>query len=75
MNKIVREYYPVSSLPDDLRVGLDPKNSARVIVEERAPLSEQTNRLLELLDSARRSPPLDDDPVGRIRKLRDEWDD
>jgi hypothetical protein len=74
MNKIVREHYPVTSLPDDLREGLDPRSSVRVVIEENQPLSKQRERLLELLESARHSPPLDDDPVGRIRKLRDEWE-
>jgi hypothetical protein len=75
MNKIVREHYPVTSLPEDLREGLDPKSSVRVVIEESAPPPGQKKKLLELLESARQSPPLDNDPVGRIRKLRDEWDD
>lgn len=75
MNKIVRDHYPVSSLPADLREGLDPKNSVRIVIEETAPLSAQTHLLLELLDRARRCEPIGDDPVARIRKLRDEWDD
>ena len=76
MNKIVREHYPVSSLPQDLREGLDPKDSVRVIIEESAPYSEEQKKtLLELMELARLAQPLDDDPVGRVRKLRDEWDD
>lgn len=74
MNKIVRESYPVSSLPDDLRVGLDPHGSVRVIVEERPAVSDQGQRLIQLLNQARQAQPLGDDPVSRIRKLRDEWD-
>ena len=76
MNKIVREHYPVSSLPQDLRQGLDPEDSVRVIIEESAPHPEQQKKeLRELMALARLAQPLDDDPVGRIRKLRDEWDD
>ena len=75
MNKIVREHYPVASLPQDLREGLDPKISVRVIIEDNTPLPEQKNKLLALMESARQSQPLDNDPVERIRKLRDEWDD
>ena len=75
MNKIVREHYPASRLPEDLREGLDPRSSVRVVIEESRSLSGQRELLTELLSSARRAPPLDDDPVGRIRKLRDEWDD
>jgi hypothetical protein len=63
------------SLPEDLREGLDPASSVRVVIEENESATKQKEKLLELLDSARHSLPLDDDPVGRIRKLRDEWDD
>jgi hypothetical protein len=75
MNKIVREHYPVKALPEDLREGLDPKGNVRVVIEEDIPPVAQQKKLLELLENARQSAPLDDDPVGRIRKLRDEWDD
>jgi hypothetical protein len=75
MNKIVREHYPVNALPEDLREGLDPKGNVRVVIEENTPSVGQKKKLLELLESARQLSPLDDDPVGRIRKLRDEWDD
>ncbi|PYE47036.1 hypothetical protein DFI02_1011189 [Rhizobium sp. PP-F2F-G20b] len=34
MNKIVREYYPVSSLPDDLKGGLDEGALVRIVIEE-----------------------------------------
>jgi hypothetical protein len=75
MNKIVREHYPVASLPEDLREGLDPKSSVRVVIEANERDSTQKAKLLEALNTARQSSPLDNDPVGRIRKLRDEWDD
>ena len=35
MNKIVRDHYPVSQLPDDLRVGLDENATVRIVIEER----------------------------------------
>lgn len=75
MNKIVRERYPVASLPQDLQEGLDPKASVRVIIESTPAPEQQKKRLLELMELARQAKPLDNDPVGRIRKLRDEWDD
>ncbi|SER83255.1 hypothetical protein [Rhizobium sp. NFR03] len=34
MNKIVREFYPVSSLPDDLKAGLDEDALVRIVIEE-----------------------------------------
>jgi hypothetical protein len=36
MNKIVRERYPVSKLPEDLREGLDLKGTAVVTVTQEA---------------------------------------
>ena len=74
MNKIVREQYPVASLPQDLREGLDPKESVRVIIESAPAPEQQKKKLVELMQRARQSEPLDNDSVGRIRKLRDEWD-
>ena len=38
MNRIVREHYPASKLPDDLRKGIDPDRSVTVtVVEEEVP--------------------------------------
>jgi hypothetical protein len=38
MNKIVKEHYPASKLPEDLRAGVDPAATVTVtIVEEEAP--------------------------------------
>jgi hypothetical protein len=75
MNKIVREHYPVSSLPDDLREGLRPDSKVRVVIEEIAPVSEHSQTLRELIANARHLMPIGDDSVERIRKLRNEWDD
>ncbi len=33
MNKIVREHYPVSKLPEDLREGLKPDEEVRITIE------------------------------------------
>lgn len=33
MNKIVREHYPVDRLPEDLREGLEPGATVRVVLE------------------------------------------
>ena len=73
MNKIV-ENYPVEKLPPDLREGLGQGEKVRVIIEEIPSLDTSEERLQELLDMARRASPIGDDPVKRIRKLRDEWD-
>jgi hypothetical protein len=34
MNKIVRDHYPVSQLPDDLRTGFDKDATVRIVIEE-----------------------------------------
>lgn len=70
MNKIVREHYPVEKLPEDLRQGLPPGQTVTVTVEEDAPPSRE--KLIALLERARKGDPIADDPVERIRALRDD---
>jgi hypothetical protein len=79
MNRIIRENYPASKLPDELREGIDPSGHVTVTVveEERRP-SRQT--LVQLLEMARRRSRTvgdvsTDEAVRRIRDLRDEWHD
>ena len=74
MNKIVRENYPASRLPDDLREGIDRASTVTVVVtQEDRP--EQVLTLDEIF--AMRRPPyrskaeIDAD----MRRQRDEWDD
>jgi hypothetical protein len=77
MNKIVREHYPVNRLPEDLREGLNPNDVVRVVIEEaHAERSgdRSADELRKLIEEARRTAPLDQDSVARVRKLRDEWD-
>jgi hypothetical protein len=76
MNRIIREHYPASKLPEDLRVGVDPAATVTVtIVEEEARPARRVMTLEEL--KALRAPPfrsaqeIDDD----LRRDRDEWDD
>jgi hypothetical protein len=73
MNKIV-ENYPVEKLPPELREGLVQGEKVRVIIEEIPSRDTSKERLQELLNLADRASPIGDDPVARIRKLRDEWD-
>jgi hypothetical protein len=77
MNKIIREHYPASKLPEDLREGVDPSSSVTVTIAVEADVASNQSRpsLAELLVLARRTPPTTDDPVARIRELRDEWED
>jgi hypothetical protein len=76
MNRIVREHYPVSKLPEELREGLEPGASVTVTVEEeRKPFSR--DELLESFREARKNARgvTVEEAVARIRELRDEWDD
>jgi hypothetical protein len=74
MNKIVRENYPASKLPEDLREGIDPSTSVTVtIVEDTPPHKPMT---LEEIFALRRPPFRSaEEIVASIRELRDEWDD
>lgn len=77
MNKIVREHYPASKLPDDLRTGLPGSATVRVTIEaESTKLTVQ--EMLEQLKQVRQKLPHKvsiEEAVQRIRTLRDEWDD
>lgn len=76
MNKIVREHYPVDQLPKDLRASFQPGATVTVIVQEDAVSQTMSGAdTVAQLEALRNSIPVaDDDPVERIRKLRDEWD-
>ena len=80
MNKIVREHYPASKLPDDLRGHVPPQAMVRVTVE--SDVEPPTKPLLQIMrdiEEARRAgqwPATSaEEGVARIRALRDEWDD
>ncbi|SIQ11186.1 MULTISPECIES: hypothetical protein [unclassified Bosea (in: a-proteobacteria)] len=77
MNKIVREHYPVERLPEDLRAELGLARTVTVVIETEEDQSRSTARaaaVRELLEHRRQLVPSVDDPVERVRKLRDEWD-
>lgn len=82
MNKIVREHYPVENLPEDLREGLQPGATVRVVLEvddvriERQAISFEES--MRLINEYRRDNPERvsvEDAVRRVRDLRDEWDE
>ena len=74
MNKIVRTQGPASDLPERYRGDIDPSQTVDVTVEEAT-----TKRPLRTMREIMREAPSGDvtmeDAVGRIRNLRDEWDD
>jgi hypothetical protein len=75
MNRIIRENYPASKLPEDLRVGVDPNATVTVTIVEEENGPAEAVSLEEIW--ALRAPPfrtakeIDDD----LRRQRDEWDD
>jgi hypothetical protein len=75
MNMIIREHYPASKLPEDLRAGVDPSATVTVTIVEEEKRPEKVMSLEEIW--ALRTPPfrtakeIDDD----LRRQRDEWDD
>jgi hypothetical protein len=75
MNRIVREHYPASKLPEDLRAGVDPSSTVTVTIVEDEKRPEKVMSLDEIF--AMRRPPfrsaeeIDED----LRRQRDEWDD
>jgi hypothetical protein len=79
MNKIVRAHYPVELLPIDLRELAGSARTVTVTIEaDDSPAKAQSREeiLAGMLEARNRlSVAPEDDPVERIRKLRDEWDD
>jgi hypothetical protein len=74
MNKIVRQNYPASRLPEDLREGIDPSMRVTVTVTEDEPTHQPMS--LEEIWALRRPPYRSaENIVSGIRQLRDEWDD
>jgi len=70
MNRIVKEHYPVSKLPPELREGLDSDQvvTVTVSIEEPVPTIEELFAL--------RQPPFRSaqDIDGELRRQRNEWD-
>jgi hypothetical protein len=78
MNRIVREHYPASKLPAELREGLAPGASVTVTVEEEARKAQSPDdmrrQLLAVRQSLKRKATVEE-AAARVRELRDEWDD
>jgi len=75
MNRIVKEHYPASRLPEDLRVGVDPAATVTVTIVEEQTQPQRTVTLDEIF--AARQPPFRsmEDIDADLRRQRDEWDD
>ncbi len=74
MNRIVREHYPVSKLPAELRPSEDPDASVTITIEieEKRPEKVMTLEEIFSLTGFRRRSAKEID--AEIRKQRDEWD-
>jgi hypothetical protein len=69
MNRIVRENYPVSKLPEDLRGDIEPGASVTVtVVAEAGKTSQRFAQLRQRLGPGRLSLV---DAVERVRKIRE----
>jgi hypothetical protein len=72
MNRIIREHYPASKLPEDLRSGVDPSSTVTVTIVEEQKRPEKVMTIEEIF--ALRRPPfrtaeeIDED----LRRQRDE---
>jgi hypothetical protein len=75
MNRIVKEHYPASKLPEDLRQGVDPAATVTVTIVEEQHLPDRSVSLEEIF-AARRPPFRSADEIDAdLRRQRDEWDD
>jgi hypothetical protein len=75
MNKIIREHYPASKLPTDLREGIDPASSVTVTVVAEEKPSHRVMTLDEIW-AMRRPPYRTVEEINRtLRESRDEWDE
>jgi hypothetical protein len=74
MNKIVREHYPISKLPEDLREGLDPNGTAVVTVTQSGQAALPSKGLEAVSEYRRTHKPryqTDKEIVDWVRRIRD----
>jgi hypothetical protein len=74
MNRITREHYPASKLPEDLRAGVDPAATVTVTIVEEEKRPDEVMSLEEIFSlkgfRRRSAAEIDQD----LRRQRDEWD-
>ncbi len=76
MNKIVREHYPASKLPEDLREGVDPDSTVTVTVAVEELKRPEHVMTLEEIFALRRPPFRTAEEIDAdLRRQRDDWDD
>ena len=74
MNRTIREHYPASKLPADLRGSVDPSATVTVTIVEEEKRPDEVMSLEEIfsLKGFRRRSAAEID--GDLRRQRDEWD-
>jgi hypothetical protein len=75
MNRIVKEHYPASKLPEDLREGLDPGAKVMVTIVEEEKVREKVLSLDELFAMRRTIYRSGAELDAELRRQREEWDD
>ncbi|MGE0752556.1 MAG: hypothetical protein AB7K64_18440 [Variibacter sp.] len=76
MNSIVRQHYPASKLPEDLREGVDPASTVTVTVTvEELTRPERVMSLDEIFSLSGFRRLTTEEIDADIRRMRDEWDD
>ena len=72
MNRIIRDKFPASKLPAELRQGIDPSAVVTVTIEEQEPIGDRLT--LDEIFAARRPPfRTVEDIDSSLRAQRDEW--
>jgi hypothetical protein len=75
MNRIVREHYPASRLPEDLREGIDPAREVTVTVSVEDAPPERVMSLDEIFASGSPRYASIEEVTEHVRSLREEWRD
>jgi len=75
MNRIVKEHYPASKLPEDLRAGVNPASTVTVTIVEEEQKPERVATLEEIFASRRPPFRTKEEIDADLRRQRDEWDD
>lgn len=80
MNKVVIEHYPASRLPEDLKAAVGGAGSVTITVERELTRPLRGEELVAQLRAEKLGKRPEDgvsseEAVGRIRVLRDEWED
>jgi hypothetical protein len=74
MNRIVREHYPASRLPEDLREGIDPAREVTVTVSVDESRPERVMSLDEIFANGKPRYESLAEINEHVRSLREEWD-